>query len=323
MERFVHVVAATCAGLLALAGAVSADGHARVVIPFDLETDGAAEGVAVDWKGDVFAGLSAQGRMLKITGGDGEAQELAVLEGLAEGDFGFTGHAFNSDSRLYSGVVSANPELNGLVAIQPETGEWSHVAGTEQMAMANGLDTDGWGTLYVADTILGAVWRVMVNGDTPEFQPIVDLWIQDPLLKGTGELPYPFPIGANGVDVRGDGVYVANTEQQTVVVVPFDAEGGAGKPFVYAELPDVSVDGIAFDWDDNLYIADPPAHTLWLYAPDGTLTAVADVDDGLSGPSSVALWQDEDELVAYVRNQAIGPVDIIKHGPSIIAVTLE
>ena len=34
--------------------------------------------------------------------------ERPVLEGLAEGDFGFTGHAFNSDGWFYSGVVSAS-----------------------------------------------------------------------------------------------------------------------------------------------------------------------------------------------------------------------
>ena len=94
---------------------------------------------------------------------------------------------------------------------------------------------------------------------------------------------------------------------------------------MHLDLPGIAVDGIAFDEAGDLYVADPPVHTLWRVAPDGSMTAVADVEDGLSGPSSVALWEDPEsgELVAYVSNQAIGPPDTIRHGPSIIAVTLE
>ena len=105
--------------------------------------------------------------------------------------------------------------------------------------------------------------------------------------------------------------------------IPITDEGAAGEPFVHAELPGVAPDGIAFDRAGNLYVADPPAHTLWKVTPDGEIVAVADVDDGLSGPSSVALHEGDDGLVAYVSNQAIGEPETIKHGPSIIAVSLE
>jgi hypothetical protein len=64
--------------------------------------------------------------------------------------------------------------------------------------------------------------------------------------------------------------------------------------------------------------------TLWKVAPDGAIEAVADVDDGLAGPSSVALWTDDaGTLVADVSNQAIGDPQTIKHGPSIIAISLD
>ena len=49
---------------------------------------------------------------------------------------------------------------------------------------------------------------------------------------------------------------------------------------------------------------------------------MADVDDGLSGPSSVTLLEGPFRSVAYVSNQAIGDPPTIKHGPSIVAVDL-
>ena len=334
MVRLMRALTLGCAGVLALAGTALADGEARVVVDFDLERGEVAEGVAVDWKGDVYTGLSGLGRMLRIPGGEGTAEEVMVLDGLAEGDFGFTGHAFNGDEPgymygLYAAVVSADPDLNGIFSIDPygqsDPGNAiRHIEGTEAMTMANAIAFDEDGEhMYVSDSMAGAIWRLPLYGFVGYAEP--EVWVANPLLEGSGAFGLGYPVGANGVAVRDGVVYVGVTEQGTVVRIPIGPDGAPGEPVVHAELPGVAVDGIAFDQAGNLYIADPPAHTLWKYAPDGTLTAVADVDDGLSGPSSVALWEDADtgEAVAYVSNQAIGPPPSIKHGPSIIAVTLE
>jgi sugar lactone lactonase YvrE len=334
MDRFMHAIAVACVAILASAGVVGADDHARVVIPFDPEQGEVAEGVAVDAAGNVFTGISGQARYLRLLEGNDEAESFRVIPGLEDGDFGLTGLAFNGAPStymygLYSAVVSANPELNGVLYVDPmgrndPDSAWWHIDGTEAMSMPNAIAFDGSGEhMYVTDSAAGAVWHLQRYGFVGYAEP--ELWISHPLLEGTGDLPFPFPVGANGIAVRDRTVYVANTERSTVVAIPILSGGAAGEPFVYAELPGVAADGIAFDADGNLYVADPSAHTLWEYAPDGTLTVVADVDDGLSGPSSVALWEDSEsgELVAYVSNQAIGPPDTIKHGPSILAVNLE
>jgi sugar lactone lactonase YvrE len=320
MKGLVKVVALVGAGLLVIAGPVAADGHARVVISFDAQTDGVAEGVAVDHEGNVFTGLSAAGRMLRIDGGEGQPRTLMELDGLADGDFGLVGHAIGAGGELYSAVGSANPELNGVIKIDPDTGSWEHLDGTEAITMANGL-APGLGGLAVSDSMTGTIWEVAEDPQTGA--ATAEVWITDPLLMGTGAMPLPFPVGANGVALRDDTLYVGVTEQSAIVAVPVLDDGSAGEPYVFADLSGAVVDGIAFDEAGNLYIADPPAHTLWKLAVDGSLTAVADVDDGLSGPSSVALWDGPDGLVAYVSNQAIGDPATIKHGPSIIAVGLE
>jgi len=332
MKRLVDSVAVVGASVVALSGAVAAAGDARVVIPFDLEGGEVAEGVAVDLEGNVFTGISSQGRFLKLMEGAEEAESFLELPGLQEGDFGLTGMALNGGRgeymhALYGAVVSSNPALNGVLMVDPfersdPGNEWWHIEGTEQMAMANAIAFDeSVDHMYVSDSITGAIWRLKLYGFVGYAEP--EVWVADPLLEGTGALPFPFPIGANGVAVRDGVVYAGVTEQGTVVGVPILPGGAAGEPFVYAELPGVAVDGIAFDADGNLYVADPPAHTLWKMRPDGELSAVADVDDGLSGPSSVALWDGPNGLVAYVSNQAIGDPPTIKHGPSIIEVPLE
>ena len=333
MKRLIHGLAVGMAATLALAGAVAGDDRARALIPFDLEAGEVAEGVAVDLEGNVFTGISSQGRFLKLARGSDEAESFFELEGLQEGDFGLTGMALNGDRDqymhgLYAAVVSSNPALNGVHWLDPfgrsPGNEWWHIEGTEQMAMANAIAFDESADhMYVSDSATGQIWRLELFGWVGYAEP--EVWIADPLLEGTGALPYPFPIGANGIDVDlvGNTVYVANTERSTIVGIPITHEGAAGEPFVHAELPGVAADGIAFDRAGNLYIADPPAHTLWKLTPNGELVAVADVDDGLSGPSSVALYEDEDRLVAYVSNQAIGDPETIKHGPSIIAIELE
>lgn len=319
MKRFLGSLALISVGLVASAGPVASEPHARVVIAFDMATDGTAEGVAVDSNGSLYTGLSAQGRMLRLDPGATDPVEVAVLDGLAEGDFGFTGHATDDRGQLYSAVVSGNPELNGVVRIHAG-GRVEHIDGTEAMAMANGISA--LGDLFVSDSLVGSVWRVSFPLSSGG-EPAVEQWVTDPLLQGTDAMPLPFPVGANGIVVRDGVVYVGVTEQSHVVGIPIHDDDAAGEPFVFQELPGVAVDGIAFDGAGNLYAADPPAHTLWKVTPDGTITAVADVDDGLSGPSSVALWSGDDGLVAYVSNQAIGDPSTIKHGPSIIAVSLD
>ena len=51
-------------------------------------------------------------------------------------------------------------------------------------------------------------------------------------LQGTGELPFPFPVGANGIAVHDRVVYVGVTEQGHIVGIPIEADGSAGEPFV-------------------------------------------------------------------------------------------
>ena len=123
------------------------------------------------------------------------------------------------------------------------SGATEHIAGTEAIGMANGIGSDG-SDFYVSDSVAGAIWRVTIPfGGTRSRR-----WSRgsrDPLLAGTGAMPLPFPVGANGVALTDQVVYVGVTEQSQVVGIPISSDGSAGEPFVYLELPGVAIDGIA------------------------------------------------------------------------------
>ena len=318
------------AGSLCLAGTAAA-GEARTVIEFDPAAGEFAEGVVAARHGEVYAGLSGLGRLVEVAT-DGSASDLVRLE-LVEGDFGLTGLAIDpSYGWLYVAVNSSDPALHGVVSISRGTqegtgaGERHHLAGTEAMAMPNAIafgndDLEG-DIMYITDSAQGAVWRsewVGFQGWLP-----AEPWVTDPLLEGTGELPFPFPVGANGIAVDDRVVYVGVTEKSHILGIPIEADGSAGEPFVHLELPGVSIDGIGITDDGEFVVADPPANTVWLIGEDGVPTVLADTDDGISGPTSVYVDGALDDQPVYVANMAQAVVgELAQHPPSIIAIDMD
>lgn len=328
--RMVEAGAIAGAATLLLATAAAA-GEARIVAQLDPAAGEFAEGVAAARHGEVYAGLSALGRMIEISDDTG-ARDLARLE-LAEGDFGLTGLAlYRGTGSVYAAVNSSDPALHGVVAIsrgtedEPPFGTWHHVPGSEAMVMPNsiafGNDDIDDDIMYITDSASGEVWRsewVGFEGWVP-----AQRWLADPLLQGTGELPFPFPVGANGIAVHDRVVYVGVTEQSHIVGIPIEADGSAGEPFVHLALPGVAIDGIGITDDGDFVVADPPANTVWLIGDDGVATVLADADDGISGPTSVYVDGGLDAQPVYVANMAQAVVgELAPHPPSIIAIDMD
>ncbi len=308
-----------CAALLTVSQ-VAVAGEARTVVTFDPAAGEFPEGVAAARIGDVYAGLSALGRVVRVAA-DGQADDFTHLV-LGEGDFGLTGLAIDGGGTLYAAVNSADPALHGVVGFGSADGEPFHLPGSEAITMPNAIAFGDDGAMYISDSVGGSIWRAEWVG-FEGWQP-AEAWVTDPLLAGTGELPFPFPVGANGVAVDDGVVYVGVTEQSHIVGIPIGPEGEAGEPFVHLSPPGVAIDGIAITDDGDFIVADPPANTIWRIGGDGVPVALADAEDGISGPTSVYVETASGEPTVYVANMAQAVIgELAPHPPSIVAVTLD
>jgi sugar lactone lactonase YvrE len=305
--------------VLMLGWVPNASGQSQVdtVVTFDAEASQLPEGVAVDADGNVFVSWSPLGELVKVAAGSDTAQPFGGVEGLMEGDPGLLGLATDADGNVYGGVVSTNPDANGVWKFDAETGDAERIKGSEGIMLANAIAFDEDGTMYVTDSIAGAVWRVK------EGEP-AELWIQDALLEGDGSFGYPFPIGANGIAVGGDHVYVAVTETGLIVAIPVADDGSAGSPSVWSEMEEgVLPDGLTIDGEGHLYIAAPTVNQILRVHEDGTVETLAEESDGLDAPSSLIYARDEDgNGVLYAVNYSIAIAPPGGAGPALLKIPL-
>jgi sugar lactone lactonase YvrE len=279
--------------------------------------------VAVDADGNVFASVTPQGRLVRIAAGSKKAEDFGKIEGLKQDDFGLLGLTVAADGTVYGCVVSKNPEANGVWRFDSESGDAERLAGTEEISFANAVIVDG-DAVYVSDTTgadgKGAVWRVPKEGEA-------EIWAQGGDLAGNGSAGFGFNLGANGIDVYNDTVYVGVTETAKIVAIPINDDGSAGEVRTFADLTKAApgdkpaaVDGIDVDDDGNVYVASPIVHLVLKVSSDGKrVSTVADAGDNLDGPASVAIGED----AIYIANfsAALGESSN-KKGPSIVRVPI-
>jgi sugar lactone lactonase YvrE len=83
---------------------------------------------------------------------------------------------------------------------------------TQQATVANGLEFDASGNLYVADTARGAIWKVQMLPGGKSAKPV--LLAQSPLLEG-----------ADGIAFDGSGkLWVTANERNALVTVTADGK---------------------------------------------------------------------------------------------------
>jgi sugar lactone lactonase YvrE len=334
----IQAVSLIATSLVLLAGACASDDEAgpdgspepdgtpeapSTVVAFDFDAREFIEGVAVDADGNVFASVTPQGRLVRIAPGSSEAEDFGKIEGLRQDDFGLLGLTVDADGNVYGAVVSENSDANGVWRFDAESGDPERLPGTEKISFPNAVIVDG-DTIYITDTTgsdgKGAVWRVPEDGDA-------EVWAQDAQLAGDGSAGFGFPLGPNGIDVYNDTVYVGLTEPAKIAAIPIADDGSAGEVTIFADLTKsapnakpAAVDGIDIDDDGNVYVAAPIIHTVLKVSSDGEdVSTVADAEDNLDGPASVAIGED----AVYVANfsGALGESSN-KKGPSIVRVPI-
>jgi sugar lactone lactonase YvrE len=267
----------------------------QTVVAFDPTAGEFPEGVAVGPIGTLYVSLiEPVGDVVKFEGGS-----RSVLAHFDAASFGPLGLATDAAGNVYVCVSTLDQATRGVYVISPD-GTSTRLPGTEGMLFPNGVALDTDGTVYATDSIGGSVWKIPAGGTGA-------VWLQDPLLAGTGDFGLGFPLGANGIGIRHDHVFVSNTEGARLVKIPVRDNGAAGTPKVLAEGPELSgSDGVVMSAKGNAFVAVNPANTLVRVARNGSMRTFATAADGLENPASLAFGTVEgDRRTLYITNFAI------------------
>jgi sugar lactone lactonase YvrE len=206
---------------------------------------------------------------------------------------------------LYVALCTGSPDLQGIWRVSPN-GSASRIAALPADGIPNGIALDErHGFLYVADSLLGVIWRVSIANGT------VTAWAAGAQLAPAGGL------GANGLKLHDGAVWVSNTQLGTLLRIPIRRDGAPGPIKTIASgLP--GIDDFAFTGAGKnapILAAINRFSTVVLIRHDGRERTVITAADGLSNPSSIAVRAD----TVYVLNAAY----LTQNDPNVMLANLD
>lgn len=226
-----------------------------------------AEGMAADSRGNLWVSLTTWGlyddtqdppvmepntaQLWRVAPGGG-AKVKATVELTA---YGFLLGVAVRDDRVYVAVYDAGAEagVTGVYRLDAG-GKLTQVVALPEGAWPNGIAFHGR-FLYITDSGMGVIWRARTGAGKVTVR---DPWLQDDLLlPGDPETdPAAHGIGANGIAVRGDRLFVSVSDSGRIVRVSIAADGSAESPAVISEAEELrTADGIAFDAFGGLWVS--------------------------------------------------------------------
>ena len=231
-----------------------------------------------------------------------------------------TGLALGPDSRLYAALVSPDPNVpGGIYRLPAGGGDAELFASDANMPFPNGLAFAPDAALLVTDSGKGAVLRITTDGT-------VSVWLEHDSLKGQLDYCGPglntFDIGANGIALDADSVYVANNDKASIVKIPIASDGSAGTPSLLAG-PDCDrlggADGLALDASGALWVAVNRQNRLVRVTQDGAIETRAE-GAPLDFPASLALTESRLLVTSFALGAALSGGS---PQPALVALDLE
>jgi sugar lactone lactonase YvrE len=177
-------------------------------------------GIAFNSQGDLFVAVAPFSEIVRIRAADLNPGKPGIAQTFATGTVGANGIVFDRQDNLFvsdgtSGIVYRIGPGGGAAqpAVQVDKHSRTLPDGKSQQAnVANGIEFDAKGVLYIADTARGAIWKVAIGADGKGGKP--ELLAQNPLLEGADGLAFD----------RNGKLWVVANELNTVVTVTADGQ---------------------------------------------------------------------------------------------------
>ncbi|MGH3326605.1 MAG: SMP-30/gluconolactonase/LRE family protein [Streptomycetales bacterium] len=172
-----------------------------------------ANGLAFDSRGDLWVsdGTTGQGRVWRV-GTDGAPAEVFRIQPMV------------NEVNVVEGVggVGRDPRSlpPGTVTVTPNGRSAANTAGSQHL-VANGLAFAEDGTLYVADTGRGAIWRITFDQGGNLRSPVGcdTTFTPNTLCLDNVVVSHPYLEGADGIALdRGGNIWTAANERNAIVV---------------------------------------------------------------------------------------------------------
>lgn len=288
-----HLLTALACSALALAG--STVGHTRsagrvqVLAAFNPAAGQNPENLAVARSGTIYVSWLFAHAVAEIQPGR-PPRVVGLPDGLVSGVAIDPLHP----DRLAVGLISANAGTCGIWTV-PVGAFAGHGVPERRVALPTGAFPNGLtfgrdGTLYIADSVRGAVLAVAPGAST------ATTWLASDLFTPTGEAFHGTPLpGVNGVKLYRGQLYATNTARRLLLRVPITAHGPAAPVVVRAGL---AFDDFAIEPAGTFVAALNISDQVVRFTATGPVTVLADRShDGVENPSAVALGHHGDVLV--------------------------
>jgi sugar lactone lactonase YvrE len=265
-------------------GAPAAAARIRVIAHFDISKLQQPDNIVLEPDGSAVVSLLFSGQVARVHP-DGEVELLASF---AAGTA--SGMVRTADGTLYV-LHRGGSDPTGVYRIVPGSAPQLFAA-LPDVRVPNGLASD-CNTLYLTDSSTGVIWKV-ADGKATE-------WLRAPILAP----PTPDGFGANGIQVRGGAVWVAQSEKGLLVRIPVRPDGSAGAVETRATGL-VGIDDFVFSGRGTEVIAAlNPASEVVIVRPDGTHETFLTQQDGVFTPTSTAVRGNQVYVASadFVREQ--------------------
>ncbi len=190
-------------------------------------------------------------------------------------------------------VSGCNLAKEGMLLMISDKGEVTQEIKIEKAShFLNGITLLNERTLLMADSDKGVIWQYdLKKGKT-------ELWLENTLLESPLPLDAEMRIGANGVKIFDNSLYVTNTQKQMIVQVPITKKGEAGEPKPFAN--EILGDDFTIDSEGNFYVATHPYNAVVRITPEGEKTIIANELEGVTGCTAAVLGKGDKANTLFV-----------------------